>query len=762
MKPMHQMLGAAIGALSLALSVSFAHASGFVITRHIDAPEPGHAVLGPIELRQHQTDATIRDQVAVTTIEQVFHNPTSHRLEGTYCFPLPAGAQIDRFTLFIDGKETEAELLPAEKARDIYESIVRRMKDPALLEYMGQSLFKVRIFPFEPNGERRIRLQYTEILPQDNSIVGYTLPLHRDNAHRADDTTTAIRVKVDSAHPIGAIYSPTHDVEITRESVTSALVGFEHTGTNDEDFQLYFSRDPSGHDIGLTLMSHRPTTSDEDGYFLMLLSPSAQLETQLDDERVIEKDVVFVLDTSGSMSGGKLDQARRALRFCLDNLNDGDRFDIIRFSTEAEPLFDALKPADDEHRTAAAEFLDTLKPTGGTAINDALSKAVAARAADRSDDRPYFVIFLTDGRPTVGTTQTDSILSNLDSSMGDDLVRVFAFGIGHDVNAHLLDQVAERTRAVSQYVLPEEDIEIKVSNFYARVSDPILANLDLSFGDAVHASKMYPRDLPDLFRGDQLVILGRYTGDGDAAITLKGSVNGRRHSLTYESTFASGDTQHEYIPRLWATRRIGYLLDQVRLHGENHELRDEIARLARQYGIVTPYTSYLILEDEAHRNVPMARRTLQSLEAAPDGVAAPPASRDAIVEQFDRMQGEAAGELAVNTARSNQAMRDASHAGAMRMIVDHARRGARKDLPDQQARLVHGRAFFQNGNVWIDSQVQAAPKDAKRVQIAFDSDAYYDLLSANPEAAPWLSISRNVQVLLDETIYEITDPADAG
>ena len=339
--------------------------------------------------------------------------------------------------------------------------------------------------------------------------------------------------------------------------------------------------------------------------FLLLASPGLDA----DENKILPKDVAFVLDTSGSMAGKKLEQAKKALQFCVENLNDGDRFEILRFSTEVEPLFDKLVDATTANRERADEFIGKLRASGSTAIDDALQRALALRPG--RDDRPIVVIFLTDGMPTVGNTDEDQIVANVKQASAG-RTRVFCFGIGTDVNTHLLDKITEETRAASQYVLPDEDLEVKVSSFFARIKEPVLANPTIKFTGDVRVTKLYPSPLPDLFRGTNSCSWA-VTPARASAVVLEGTVTGAKRQFTYEVMFPKHADEHEFIPRLWATRRVGYLLDEIRLHGENAELRDEVTELARQYGIVTPYTAYLIAEDEDRRRVPLSMQSLPRL-----------------------------------------------------------------------------------------------------------------------------------------------------
>ncbi|MFA5191835.1 MAG: VIT domain-containing protein [Verrucomicrobiia bacterium] len=730
---------------------SAAFADGLIVIHTPTHVPHGHYAFAPLEVVYHHVNVKIDGQVATTAIDQEFYNPNPHRLEGTYIFPVPKGAQINKFSMEIGGRQVEAELLPADKARRIYEDIVRTMRDPALLEYAGRDLFKVRIFPIEPRSHKRITLSYSQVLRADSGLVSYVYPLNTEKFSAAPIKTVSVKVELAVKRPLKTIYSPSHNVEIRRHDSRHATVGFESRNVRpDTDFQVVFSTEDA--DVGVNLMTYR--NGDGDGYFLLLASPGAEIKSN----RVVPKDVAFVLDTSGSMAGKKLAQAKKALQFCVENLNDNDRFELIRFSTEAEPLFDKLVKASEENRQRAADFIKGLKPIGGTAIEEALRKALELRP-DRSD-RPYVVIFLTDGQPTVGVTDEKQILSNVRRIGGQ--TRVFCFGIGTDVNTHLLDDITDTTRAFSQYVLPDEDIELKVSSFFTKIKEPVLANPKLHFGGNIRPGKIYPSPLPDLFKGEQLVVVGRYSGHGHAAVTIEGTVNGVMKKFTDEVEFPSRDTEHDFIPRLWATRRIGFLLDEIRLHGENRELRDEVTDLARKYGVVTPYTAYLIVEDESRRNVPVSARSLQGFDSDRE-------ARDAMGRTWTRLNVEKAGGQAVSGSRSSSAFRLASSASeAVAVGKEEAQQSvvaagpapagmtARVAQYTQQQRFVRGRAFFQNGSQWIDSNVQAMP-NARRVQVKFNSQDYFDLVAKHPHALAWFAVGRNVQVALDNTVYEVTE-----
>ena len=720
---------------------------------------PGHFTFAPLAVNYHRVNVEINDLAATTSIDQEFYNPNNARLEGTYVFPLPPGAHIDKFAMDIDGKTTEAELLPADKARALYEDIVRQMKDPALLEYVGRDAFKVRIFPIEPNSTKHIKISYTQLLTDDHGLVEYVYPLNTEKFSSAPIKDVAVKVNINCKLPLKSIYCPSHAAEVKRHGETSAVVGYEARDLRpDSDFKVVFSRQPNP--LGIDLVcSRKPGAAD--GYFLLLASPGLTAPAA-----VQPKDICFVLDTSGSMAGAKIDQAKKALRFCLANLNPDDRFEIIRFSTETEPLFNSLVKADKSNLDRAEAAVAAFKPIGGTAIGDALGKALALRTSN--DTRPYLVVFLTDGLPTIGETREDPLVDQVKHA-NTSSTRIFSFGIGNDVNTHLLDRIASETKAISQYVSEKEDLEVKLSNFFAKIKEPVFCNLKLSFTNPdIRISQLYPNSLPDLFNGDMLVVFGRYAGQGASAAKISGVFNGQPQEFAADLTFAESASHHDYIPQLWATRRVGWLLDEIRLHGESAELKDEVTRLAREFGIVTPYTAYLILEDEKHRGVPLALRNMQELESD-SRVYAQAASRMNSLAMEAGAEAARSGRSAVANSASMAGLKDQAAASPPAPAVrrELAKAGARDEATigyraaqaqnyATQSRNLNGRAFYQNGKVWTDSTAQGQP-NLRQVNIKFNSDAYFTLLNDHPAATQWLSLGNNLDVVIGDTLYQIRD-----
>jgi len=547
---------------------------------------PKDGSVPPLAIKHQRVDIQIKDGAATVKIEQVFQNSVDRDLEAVYVFPLPEGAAVADFAMYMNGKRVSGEIVEKDKARKVYEDIVRRMRDPGLLERLSGNLFRASVYPVPKKGEQRIEIAYAETLQFDGGLYRLVYPLKTGEQASGTLEDFTVNAKLVSSVPIRTVYSPSHKVGISRKGDHEAVIGFEEDKSIlDRDFVLYYG--VSRKDFGLNLLTY--CEKKDEGFFMMLISPSVEPP----ESNRIEKDVTFVFDTSGSMSGAKIEQARSALRYCVGKLNDGDRFNIVRFSTDVEAFRDGLVKATDAERKAGLAFVEGIEARGGTDINGALVRAVAAKG---EEGRPHFVVFLTDGRPTIGSTETEEILKNVDGACAKG-VRVFVFGVGNEVNTHLLDRLAGGHGGLSQYVRPDEDIEVHVSSFQDKMSHPVLANPQLKI-EKLEVSRMHPARIGDLFAGGQITVFGRYRGDGHVAIRLTGDINGKKQEYVYEATFQERNVENGFVPRLWATRRVGHLLEEIRLHGEEKELKDEVLKLSREYGILTPYTSYLVLESD--------------------------------------------------------------------------------------------------------------------------------------------------------------------
>jgi len=683
-------------------------------------------------------DTKIVGQVATTHVEQVFRNDTSFTLEGTYFFPLPSDASIVEFAIWENGKRLAGEVRPRDEARRIYDEIVMRQRDPGLLEYAGKDLLQASIFPIPPHSDKKIELRYTQVLKADSGTVAYRYPLGTGRnlwrrVHRGPEGqrpaapqqfgSVSGRITIEAKQPVRNIYSPTHKIESKQTAgQNSSVVTFESTD-NDNDLSLFYGL--GNDELGMSLLTHREP--GKDGYFMLLLSPSAEEA----GARRISKDIVFVLDTSGSMSDeGKMEKARSALQFGIRSLDGDDRFNVIGFAGEESLMESGLIQADAAGKRRAEEFVSKLRPSGGTNINDAL-EAAARQFSDSG--RPGMLVFMTDGLPTVGERNVEKILENLRSAKKAD-IRIFPFGFGYDVNTLLLDKLGADNSGMSDYVQPKEDLEVKVSNFFERVSSPVLSDIEIDLG-RLDAEMVYPRKPGDLFKGMQITMIGRYRNSADldeAVIRLTGKVGGQSKTFRYPAAFPLRAGENEFLPRLWASRRVGWLVEQVRVNGENKELKDEMIELGLRFGLVTPYTSYLATDGSVTSVSTRAQLT--------DLAAAAPAK-----------MAERTGAGAVTMSVRQNAMRTNS------TIFEEKKKDAREKIlvdDSENNRFFGSKNFVRRGNVWVDSEFTEGSK-LRGVTVQFASRDYLELAAENPELAKYFSIGEEAVVVWRGTVYRV-------
>ncbi|HYH83622.1 MAG TPA: VIT and VWA domain-containing protein [Longimicrobium sp.] len=725
-------------ALLVLAATSAAGAQGIVIPDCRRCPQPWVPPRTGLPVESVNIETTIEGQVATTHVTQVFRNETGATLEGTYLFPIPRGASVSEFAIWDGDRRLAGEVRPRDEARRIYDGIVRRRRDPGLLEYAGEELFQASIFPINPRSTKKLELTYTQVLRAEGGTVGYRYPLGVGrNASPVERLTGTVEIR--GREPMRTVYSPSHAVSVRRsDGERRVRVSFESGRANERrDFQLFYA--PDAREVGMSLFTYREP--GKDGYYLLLISPP----TEATAREYAAKDVVFVLDISGSMQDeGKIDKARRALQYGIRGLGAADRFNVIAFSGDTRLMESGLVRADEAGRRRGAEWVGALRPSGGTNINDALVEAMAQ--FPRESARPRMLVFLTDGLPTVGDTAVSRIMENTRRARRDG-VRLFTFGVGYDVNTRLLDRVAAENGGTADYVDPREDLEQKVSLFFDKVNHPVLSNVRVDLG-AVRTDLTYPRALPDLFRGTQLAVVGRYRNSSDlrnVAIRLSGTAS-PAHVYTYPGqSFPLRAEQHEWLPRLWATRRVGWLMEQIRSNGEQKELTDEVVELGTRYGIVTPYTSFLALEPGAQ--VEEGRPVIRGVRVQPGRVRgnAPPSPAD--------MSGVGAasappapvvvtGRDAVAQSRSSRVMQDA-------LTLEATTAGG-----PANAQRVGEKTFYLLEGVWTDAEIRA---DARlpETTVTFGSDEYYALLGRVPALGRYFALGERVAVVVDGRVYRV-------
>lgn len=518
--------------------------------------------------------------VSRVKLEQVFENTGSQASEARFVFPLPPGASVASFAMIVDGKRVEAQIKEKAEAQQSFQQLLRRRREPALLEFLGKNLFEARLGVVPAGQTRVVELVYEETLKPRAGVFELRLPFQAGG--QTLETAPEVRVegKILTNFALHNVYSPSHELAIDRYGKRKVKFFYERADEPlSRDLSLFFAS--SEKDLGLHVLTHR--AAGEDGYFMLMLSPPVG-----DAVQAVPRDVSLVVDVSGSMRGEKLKQAKRAMYYCIQQLRGDDRFQLVQFSSKARNLTKGFWPADKAHKVKARKLLKRMKARGGTNIHGALMRSFR----ERDTKRTHVLIFLTDGEPTEGVTDPDQILTRVQKK-NQGVSRLFVVGVGFDLDVKLLDGLSGRNRGSSVYVEPKQAIDEEIERWYRKISYPVLTDLEIDFGE-VETEFTYPEVLPDLHQGDQLLLVGRYRNPGTALVTLEGKGGSGEQRFLYDVDFPREELERDFLPRLWARRRVGYLLDRIRLLGEKDELVTEVKDLAKRYSIVTPYTSFLV------------------------------------------------------------------------------------------------------------------------------------------------------------------------
>ncbi len=735
-------------------------------------PEPAPS---SYKIKSLEVNVKLAGQVARVQVSQSFVNTGSRPMEVSFVFPLPYEGAVDQLTLLIDGKEYPAKMLDAKEARKMYEEIVRKNKDPALLEWMGTGLFKTSVFPVPPGAERKVTLRYSQLCRNLDGLTDFIFPLSTAKYTSQPVEEIKVNATIESETDIKNVYSPSHAVEIKRPDDKHATVSYTvKDAVPTEDFRLFY--DVGKGIVGTKVISYRPH-SDEDGYFLLLTSPKIEAT----DERP-KKTVLLVLDRSGSMSGDKIEQAKGAAKFVINNLREGDLFNLIAYDSDVESWKPELQKFNDDNRKAALGFVEGIYAGGSTNIHGALSKALGQL---QDSSRPNFVIFLTDGIPTVGETNEAKIVA---AAKADNKVkaRIFDFGVGYDVNSRLLDKLARENFGLTEYVRPNENIERAVSALYNRIGSPVMSDVKLTVDvegikpeDGSATNRMYPKDVVNLFAGEQLVIVGRYKKPGDAKAKITGKVGDKEQTFDFPAKLIekSDDQSQAFVEKLWAVRRVGEILDEIDLKGKNDELVKELVALSLRHGIMTPYTSFLADENSRHGDVTSNLRSaggrlevLQQEREGQSGVEQRIAKRnyqDANQPAAPMsLQGGSMGRAVAGTTSSPDGDRFGAGGGAystdslgsfgqLYSAIPAAKDDAAKVI--QNVRQVGSKAFYRRGERWVDSVVTDTEKQEKPAQkIQRFSKEYFDLIDKyGREAAKYLAQDEPLTIELGGQVYDV-------
>ncbi|MFT6396532.1 MAG: Ca-activated chloride channel family protein [Bradymonadia bacterium] len=742
---------------------------------------PNDESVTPLALNSHTVEFEVTDNGAVTHVTQVFENHTHQDLEAVYYFAVPEGSVTTDFALWMNGERIAGEVLERDQARATYEAIVRRMRDPGLLEYIDGELFQASIYPVPAMGQQTVEIEFANVLEREGDLLHYRYPLHESAS--AEIPTFVVSGSIRSRNPIASLYSPYHEIEeiMGRDGYSATISMEESRAAVDQDFELYIGQ--AGDDVGFSLLSFEGDDG-EDGYFMLTIAPSPELQGL----EVLPKQVTLVVDTSGSMAGQKMEQAQEMLRHVVSNLEPDDTFQIIGFSSVVRPLFDEPMRASRENKRDALAFIDTLRARGNTNISGALERALQDPSAT---DRPHSIIFVTDGLPTVGDTDVSTIVDSARVGVSDGDRRIFSFGVGYDVNTRLLDGMARRGRGEAGYVRPDEDMSDIVGEFTDSIGAPLLTQLDINFG-GVRVDQIYPNPLPDLYRDRDVTVFGRFEARHSSSVVIRGQASGREWVQEYGASFDQAlDADTQFVANLWARRRIDELMTQIEETGETRQKVDEIVELGTHWGIVTPYTSYLAIDPNEVVAQPTQQmrgnREPNPVRGGTTGWAQledeDQSERSGSDNQLD-MDGNVGGDVAESSGFSagNRRLREGASqpsidglgsvgrpspaAGAMVPMAESetgrdaveasiARRENRNRLTvtaPGNTRRASGRAFGSVGGIWVEDGLSGRSADER---IRYGTDDYFDLLSEDPDLRDILALGQRVRFIHRGRVIEV-------
>jgi Ca-activated chloride channel homolog len=535
---------------------------------------------GEVREIMHHVESAIHNQVAATRHSFQIYNSTDEQVEVTFDLSLVPKEIIDGFSYYNGAEKIVGEVLEKQIAEEVYKELTGIHRDPGLL-VLDRNHFTFCVFPVEPGETKPVEVRTITTMEMREGVVEYLVP--QENLPTGK-TIFSLKMEISDDLPIGEIETIGFKGRVERLGPSRAKITFE--GSGDElDGPLKIRYRLKSEDYDLRLVTYRE--GEADGSFMLLVSP----KNGADPGEIIGRDIVFVIDRSGSMEGEPLSQTKRALERVLTKLNADDRFDVISFDDEPRALFGALKRAEDRSLDEAQKAARALESGGGTNIKDALGMAMDELEKEESD-RPQAIIFLTDGQ---GNNPPEVVLAEV--RRRGETVRVFSFGAGNGVNRPFLDRLARDNRGIATFVDHSNQIEKEVTRLYERIAMPLMMDLEVEF-EGLDVHSIYPRRLPDLYQDGQVVIFGRYSRPGFGEIKVRGKLKGRSHVLSLDAHLPEHQEDYAHVEKLWAGKRIEHLMDTIRTRGENDgELVKEVTRLGIVYNVATEYTSFVAVPE---------------------------------------------------------------------------------------------------------------------------------------------------------------------
>lgn len=547
-------------------------------------------------LKHTDVNAEISGSLARVTVTQEFENSTADKIEAVYTFPLPRLAAVDDMTMRIGERVIKAQIKKREEARKIYEQARDRGQVASLLEQQRPNIFTQSVTNIEPGAKVKIVISYVETLKYDEGTYEFSFPMtvgprynpagmsqqeaqavtpkYAPPATRAGHDVS-LKVKLDSGVPLDSFASRTHGITTDRRSAHEAVVTLKESSViPNKDFVLRY--DVAGAKIQDALLTHR---AQRGGFFALILQPPQRVT----EEDVTPKELVFVLDTSGSMSGFPIEKAKETMRLALAGLYPRDTFNLITFAGDTHLLFPSPVPATPENMRQAQRFLAGTYGSGGTEMMRAIR---AALAPSGDPEKVRIVCFMTDGY--VGNES--EILNEIRKNSG---ARIFSFGIGGSVNRYLLDKMAELGRGEVEYVALNDDGSAAARRFHERVRTPLLTDVTIDW-HGLPVAEVYPNRIPDLFSAKPVIVNGRYTGPATGTITLHGRMSGRPFSRNIQVNLPAQQPEHDVLATLWARTKIEDLMHQ---NPQNPDVA-EVTRLGLEYRLMTQYTSFVAVEEK--------------------------------------------------------------------------------------------------------------------------------------------------------------------
>lgn len=531
---------------------------------------------GSLPLIRETVRVTVDHQHAKTTVQRIFRNRTSARMEGRFTYHAGEATSVTGFAYWNGEQKIVGEVFEKEVARRVYKETVSRKADPGLLETDGEGSFSFSVFPIEPAEEKRVELQLQQWLARRRGQIEYTLPIARADA--------SIDIVIEDARGVRELRSPSHAITQSAAGTNRVRVVAKSQGKGARQLVLRWTPDDSPEAAGgrvfpLRAFVHRD--AGHDAYVVLSLAAQPVVNRKL----IVPKDVTLVIDRSGSMSGEPLERARAAAVAMIRRLSHRDRLNVIVFDDTADKLYNRPKRVSAQTQAEAVEFVERVIDGGGTDLAFALETAFASQY---DDHRPKNVLFVTDG-----VSDSQAALKVAEQEKRD--VRVFTLGLGEGVEKPLLSQLAKLKRGQFTFVESADVLESRVASVYRHIEAPVLVDLELQ-ADGPTLTQVYPPRLPDLFQADELRVVARVRGSGPMTLTLTGrdTLGPVRMVTTVQ---VPKRARRPWVARLWANARIDHLGERMALVGDSLEMRDETIELALAYDVVTQYTSFLAIPE---------------------------------------------------------------------------------------------------------------------------------------------------------------------